>query len=293
VIAVFPFALVTVDPGSLAPTILVFDSGFGGLTVLRPLIEARPDAHFRYAADDAAFPYGGWEEAALIERILAVMGRLIAETRPDLVVIACNTASTLALAPLRAAFTVPFVGTVPAIKPAAAASRSRLVSVLATPGTVEREYTRELIAQFAGDCRVTLVGTPHLAALAEAKLKGEPVCPATLAAEILPAFVETAEGRRTDQLVLACTHFPLLAEEIAAAAPWPVALVDPAPAIARRVVSLLGPAAAAEPGTRRALFTKPANGPANPTPALAQFGFETVETVALPVYSKSFNASTR
>jgi glutamate racemase len=168
------------------------------------------------------------------------MRRLIAETSPDVVVIACNTASTLVLPPLRAAYPhLPFVGTVPAIKPAAVASKSRMISVLATPGTVARDYTRALARDFAAGCEVTLVGAAHLAGLAERRLRGEPVADADVAREIEPCFVDQG-GRRTDQVVLACTHFPLLVSHFARLARWPVAFVDPAPAIARRVSSLVG-----------------------------------------------------
>jgi glutamate racemase len=154
------------------PRILLFDSGLGGLTVARAVRALIPDAHYMYAADVAAFPYGAWDEARLVERIVAVMARLIVAARPDVVVVACNTASTLALAQLRAAFTVPFVGTVPAIKPAAEHTTSRIIGVLATPGTVNREYTQTLIHTFAFHCRVVLHGAPRLAGLAEDKLKG-------------------------------------------------------------------------------------------------------------------------
>src|SRR5688572_11085635 len=172
-----------------APTILVFDSGLGGLTVFRDVVAARPDARFVYAADDAFFPYGGQDETKLVARVLEVMGQLIATHRPDLVVVACNTASTLVLPQLREGFKVPFVGTVPAIKPACLSSNSKLVSVLGTEATVKREYTRKLIADFAQGCAVTLVGSPRLAPLAEAALKGEPVTDAEILAEIAPCFV--------------------------------------------------------------------------------------------------------
>jgi glutamate racemase len=239
-----------------APTILVFDSGFGGLTVFREVAKARPDADYVYVADDAAFPYGRLGERELVDRVVAVFDAMVAEFRPALVVVACNTASTLVLPALRARFDIPFVGTVPAIKPAAEASRTRRVAVLATPGTVARDYTRELVARFAGDCSVDLVGAPGLAGLAEAKLRGEPVPDAAVAAEIAPCFVDR-DGRATDHVVLACTHYPLLAAEIARLAPWPVTLVDPAPAIARRVTTLLGPADGARPPGRNggAVFT--------------------------------------
>jgi len=227
------------------PTILVFDSGLGGLTVLARVGEVCRGADIVYAADDAGFPYGRLEEGALVARVLAVMERLVARHHPDLVVIACNTASTLVLPALRARFAIPFVGTVPAIKPAAAATRSGLISVLATPGTVARDYTRGLVSTYAGGCNVTLVGATGLAALAEAALKGERVEDDAIAAEIAPCFVERG-GRRTDVVTLSCTHYPLLLEPMRRVAPWPVEWIDPAPAIARRVGQLLGADAAAE-----------------------------------------------
>src|SRR5438094_1384143 len=147
------------------PTILVFDSGLGGLTVFREVNAARSDARFVYLADDAGFPYGALGESILIARVIDVLGHAVAEYKPDLVVVACNTASTLALTELRARFTVPFVGTVPAIKPACAQSVSKHVSVLGTQATVGREYTRTLIREFASGCDVHLVGSSHLAAL--------------------------------------------------------------------------------------------------------------------------------
>jgi glutamate racemase len=235
--------------------LVVFDSGLGGLTVLAEIRRARPDAHVLYLADDAFFPYGALTEEALVARVLDLMGETIPAARPDAVVIACNTASTLILPPLRARFEVPFVGTVPAIKPAAAASYTKRISVLATPGTVARDYTRALIAEHAGDCRVTLVGAPGLAGYAEAELAGTPAPDAVIAAEIAPCFVADEEAR-TDAVVLACTHYPLLLERFHRLAPWPVAWLDPAPAIARRVVSLLGEARpGAAPGRGEARFT--------------------------------------
>ena len=228
--------------------VLVFDSGLGGLTVFARIAAARPDLDLVYAADDAFFPYGALGEAALVERVRAVMGELIDRYAPDVAVIACNTASTLVLPPLRAAYRdLPFVGTVPAIKPAAKASKTRMVSVLATPGTVARDYTRALVRDFAADCEVTLVGAPDLAALAERFLRGEPIDDAEIAREIAPCFVERA-GRRTDQVVLACTHFPILIGHLRRLAPWPATFVDPAPAIARRVDALVGPG---DPATAR------------------------------------------
>ena len=212
--------------------ILMFDSGVGGLTVLREARVLMPDRRFVYVADDAAFPYGDWEEEALRTRIVDLCGRLIAEHAPEIFVIPCNTASTLVLADLREAYPgTPFVGTVPAIKPAAERTRSGLVSVLATPGTVKRQYTRDLIATWASKCNVRLVGSTNLAALAEAYMRHGFVDEEAVRAEIAPCFVERG-GSRTDIVVLACTHYPFLA-------PWPVDWLDPAEAIARRALSLL------------------------------------------------------
>ena len=252
---------------TLPVKILMFDSGLGGLTVYREVAAARPDADFVYVADDAAFPYGALPESTLVARVVGLFGELLPAHRPDLAVIPCNTASTIVLPALREKFSVPFVGTVPAIKPACAASLTRRVSVLGTEGTVAREYTRALIREFAGDCQVTLVGSKHLAAHAEAELAGAPVSDAQIRAELAPCFVD--DGKRTDTIVLACTHYPLLLDRLKKLAPWPVNFIDPAPAIARRVTDLLGPAAAgARPGSSRAIFT---SGRA-PHTVLARFG---------------------
>ena len=266
------------------PTVLVFDSGLGGLTVLSELRKARPDARFVYVADDAGFPYGRMDEGTLVARVLAVMERLVARHAPDLVVVACNTASTLLLPHLRQRFDIPFVGTVPAIKPAAGLSKSKRVSVLGTPGTVARDYTRDLIQTYAGDCRVTLVGARRLAALAEAELCGTPAPDAEIRAEIEPCFITDGAGR-TDVIVLACTHYPLLLPRLRRLAPWPVMWIDPAPAIARRMLQLMGerPDGKAAPGDGIAVFT---NGAAVGAPlrlALAERGLTKVLVEAMPL----------
>jgi glutamate racemase len=231
-------------------TILVFDSGVGGLTVFREIVRARPDARYIYLADDAGFPYNNQPEAALIARVVDVIGKAIAEHHPDLIVVACNTASTLALAQLRAAYAVPFVGTVPAIKPACAQSKSKRIAVLGTQATVSREYTRALIREYAGDCNVVLVGSQRLAGFAELELAGTPVPDADIQSEIAPCFGEGPPEHYTDTIVLACTHYPLLIMRFRALQAWPVEWLDPAPAIARRVADLTrdwppGPVAAA------------------------------------------------
>jgi glutamate racemase len=221
----------------------VFDSGLGGLTVLREIVKARPDAHYVYVADDAFFPYGHHGEEQIVARVVPLIGEMITARAPDLVVIACNTASTLVMSHLRKQYTVPFVGTVPAIKPACAQSKTKRVSVLGTRGTVKREYTRALIRDFADGCEVTLVGAGELASLAEAALSGVEVSDSEISAELAPCFIGTGESdpERTDTVVLACTHYPLLMDRLVALAPWPVDWIDPAPAIARRVSDLLKP----------------------------------------------------
>ena len=256
------------------PTILVFDSGLGGLTVYREIAAVRPDADVIYLADDAAFPYGALAESALISRLVTLLDEAITIHNPNLIVIACNTASTIALPELRKKFTVPFVGTVPAIKPACAASRTRRVAVLGTEATVKREYTRALIREHGQGCEVDLVGSKQLAAYAEAELHGRPVDDAALLAEIGPCFRD--DGTRTDTVVLACTHYPLLIARLEQLAPWPVNFIDPAPAIARRVAHLLKDVTiATAKGATRAVFT---SGTA-PAAILARFGMHANQRV--------------
>lgn len=219
--------------------ILIFDSGVGGLTVLREARVLMPDRRFIYIADDAAFPYGNWEEPALNAHLLALFAELLERYRPAISVIACNTASTLVIDALRQAFPDHlFVGTVPAIKPAAERTRSGLVSVLATPGTVKRQYTRDLIGKWAQKCHVRLVGSTALASLAEIYMRDGFVDEEAVRAEIAPCFIEQ-DGRFTDIVVLACTHYPFLVNRMRKTAPWPVDWIDPAEAIARRALSLL------------------------------------------------------
>ncbi|NTG46953.1 glutamate racemase [Agrobacterium rhizogenes] len=228
----------TVTANELKP-VLMFDSGIGGLTVLREARVLMPERGFIYVADDAGFPYGDWEEQALRERIVGLFAKLLADYDPEICIIACNTAFTLVGADLRAAFPqMTFVGTVPAIKPAAERTRSGLVSVLATPGTVKRAYTRDLIQSFATQCHVRLVGSENLARIAEAYIRGGTVSDDAVLAEVGQCFVEM-DGRKTDIVVLACTHYPFMANIFRRLAPWPVDWLDPAEAIARRARSLV------------------------------------------------------
>lgn len=220
-------------------TILIFDSGLGGLSVLREARVLMPQERYVYVADNEAFPYGDWEEEPLKARMVTLFGDLIRQFDPDILVIACNTASTLGIHALREAFPDKlFVGTVPAIKPAAERTRSGMVSVLATPGTVKRQYTHDLVEQYASQCHVRLVGSTRLAALAESYLRGGYTDENAVAEEIAPCFVEM-NGQRTDIVVLACTHYPFLVNRMRKMAPWPVDWIDTSEAIARRAASLI------------------------------------------------------
>ena len=235
--------------------ILVFDSGVGGLSVLARITALLPGVEVVYAADNAGFPYGTKTEAEIAARVPALLGRLVERYRPQLVVIACNTASTIALAPVRAALDLPVVGTVPAIKPAAEASQTRVIGVLGTAATVRQPYVDRLSAEFAGDCIVLRHGSARLVTLAEAKLAGAAVTAADVAPE-LAGLLGQPGGDRLDVVALACTHFPLLAAELAAASPRPVAFVDGGAGIARRVAHLLGGAGHGAPVPGRAVFTR-------------------------------------
>ncbi|WP_052481093.1 glutamate racemase [Gilvimarinus agarilyticus] len=224
---------------TVAPHIAIFDSGVGGLSILQAARQQLPKARFSYVSDNAGFPYGNKPAHLVIDRACQVLEAFAAEVDDvDVFVIACNTASTLALPRLRRHFTRPVVGVVPAIKPAAEISRNKYIGLLATPGTVKRSYTRRLIEEFASDCRVVSVGSSALVELAERKLRHEPVCDKQLHNILTPLLVASDHNpapEQLDTLVLACTHFPLLAEEIAAVMGPRVRLVDSGTAIARRI----------------------------------------------------------
>lgn len=196
-----------------------------------------PRAPLVYAADTAGYPYGTKSPAEIEARVPALLGRLAERCDPELIVIACNTASTIALDAVRSALDLPIVGTVPAIKPAAARSQSRVFGVLGTEATVVQPYVDRLTAEFAADCTVLRHGSAELVDLAEAKLRGEATDPAAYE-RILGGLLSQPGGDRIDIVVLACTHFPLVEEELAAAAPRPLAFIDGKEGIARRVAWL-------------------------------------------------------
>ena len=204
--------------------------------MLEPTRRLLPTAPIVYAADSAGFPYGKRTEAEIASRVPALLGRLVERFHPRLAVIACNTASTIALDHVRSALDLPVVGTVPAIKPAAEISKSRVIGVLGTEATVRQPYVDDLAAKFASDCRIVRHGSPELVELAEAKLAGEEVSVEAVRAAAKPMF-DAPDGEQIDTAVLACTHFPLLEDELRAAFPN-VTYVDGGPGIARRIAFL-------------------------------------------------------
>lgn len=216
--------------------LLFFDSGVGGLSVLGPTLKLLPNAPIVYAADSAGYPYGKKSDAELASRVPALLGRLVERYRPRLAVIACNTASTIALDHARSALDLPIVGTVPAIKPAAEISKSRVIGVLGTQATVRQPYVDDLAARFASDCTIIRHGSPELVDLAEAKLGGEEVSVGAVQVAARPMF-DSPDGDRIDTVVLACTHFPLMEDELRAAFPG-VDYVDGGDGIARRIAHL-------------------------------------------------------
>ncbi|MTI12390.1 glutamate racemase [Sansalvadorimonas verongulae] len=211
------------------------DSGAGGLTVFEEISRMMPWLPVIYCADNAGFPYGPRSEDDVIQRVSHYLGVLCQQFDPILAVIACNTASTVALTRVRKELNIPVVGVVPAIKTAALHSRNKCIGLLATPGTVKRSYTDNLIDDFASDCEVIRVGSTRLVHLAERKLQGEPVAQWEFD-KILEPFAKASQ--QPDQIVLGCTHFPLVKGELSKSMPT-VAWVDSGEAIARRVYSLL------------------------------------------------------
>jgi len=255
--------------------ILFFDSGVGGLSVLAPTRALLPNAPIVYAADSAGFPYGKKSEAELATRVPALLGRLVERFRPRLAVIACNTASTIALDHARAALDLPVVGTVPAIKPAAEMSKTRVIGVLGTEATVRQPYVDDLAAKFANDCTIIRYGSPDLVELAEAKLAGESVGVDRVRVTAHPMF-EAPDGDRIDTVVLACTHFPLLQDELRASFP-DVAYVDGGAGIARRIAWLTREQPwPAEPAPGVMVLTSSTRTPSLTT--LAAFGIGDVRT---------------
>ncbi|WP_347332847.1 glutamate racemase [Marinimicrobium locisalis] len=261
------------------PRLLIFDSGVGGLSIMADVQQLLPGCAITYASDNAAFPYGTKGEEELVQRVDAVLQALIQTVEPDVVVVACNSASTLALPHIRAHFKVPIVGVVPAIKPAAAQSRSKVIGLLATPGTVARAYTRDLIAQFASNCTVISLGSSELVQKAESHLRGKTVTTESLRELLSPMFAHPRFAEM-DSLVLACTHFPLLRPQFQALLGPRITLVDSGEAIARRVsywLEGLGLSPDATSAEHSAIFTRHSPDVEGLKPALRVLGITRVE----------------
>ncbi len=264
----------------LRPTVLVFDSGVGGLSVYDEVRQLLPDLHYLYAFDNEGFPYGEKTETYIVERVVAVVTAITQRFPLALVIIACNSASTVSLPALRERFAFPVVGVVPAIKPAARLTRNGVVGLLATRGTVKRPYTHELVKQFARECTIEMLGSAELVELAEAKLHGEPVSLGDVRRAVQP-WLRMKEP--PDTVVLGCTHFPLLRDELQQVLPDGTRLVDSGAAIARRTVWLLEHEApdAAAAGSNIAFCTSMDEEAVQLSGVLQRYGFPLLEKLAV------------
>ncbi|MGK2888321.1 MAG: glutamate racemase [Candidatus Malihini olakiniferum] len=263
------------------PTVLLFDSGVGGLSVYNEIRQQLPNLHYIYAFDNEAFPYGEKPQDFIVERVVQIVSAVQKRHQLAAVVIACNTASTISLPALRKRFMFPVIGVVPAVKPAAKLTRNGIVGVLATRATVKRSYTHELIARFATDCQILLLGSAELVELAETKLQGDNVSLLALQ-KILHTWLKLPEP--PDTVVLGCTHFPLLSEELQLVLPNGTRLVDSGAAIARRTAWHLAnleqsPALSTEKNLTYCMMITPKL--ATLWPVLQRFGFESLEKLPL------------
>ncbi|EXU76429.1 glutamate racemase [Erwinia papayae] len=267
-------------PSEERPTVLVFDSGVGGLSVYDEIRQLLPDLHYLYVFDNVAFPYGEKSEEFIVERVLQIVDAVTRRYPLALVVIACNSASTVTLPALRQRFNFPVVGVVPAIKPAARLTRNGVVGLLATRGTVKRPYTHELVSRFAGECKTEMLGSAELVELAEAKLQGKPV-PLDELRRILQPWLKMKEP--PDTVVLGCTHFPLLNDELSQVLPPGTRLVDSAAAIARRTAWLLeNEAPEAKSAESNLVFCMDiTERVVQLMPVLRRYGFERLEKLSL------------
>jgi glutamate racemase len=256
--------------------ILLFDSGVGGLSVLAELRKALSQAPVIYVADNGGLPYGTKTEAEVAARVCGLLGRISERYRPRLICIACNTASTIALAMVRDVLNVPIVGTVPAIKPAAEQTQSGTIGLLGTAATIRQPYVDRLAAEFAPDKALLRFAASELVSAAEAKLRGQPVDPAVYA-RAAAGLRDQPGGDDIDTVVLACTHFPLVRAELGDAFGSGVTFVDGAAGIARRIVQLTQRQTFARTRPDIALFTKDAADLAALALVLADYGLESME----------------
>lgn len=259
--------------------IVVYDSGVGGLSIYQEVAKQCPYHDYVFLSDNEAFPYGTKPEKDLVGRVMRVAAMIAQEYQPDVLVVACNTASTLVLPRLRETYDFNVVGVVPAIKPAAQTSLTKVIGLLATSATIDRDYTKQLVFDFASDCHVISLGSSELVQVAEDKLDGKPIDNKVIATILMPIL----EAEKLDTLVLACTHFPLLRDEITEVFNQhnkAIRLVDSGSAIAKRVGHFVGAAAPAEDtacvSRAVAVFTKPL-GSSQMLKSLKQMGFTDIE----------------
>jgi len=211
----------------------VYDSGVGGLTVLRELKKLMPEEDYIYYSDGVNCPYGPKEPEFVRQRAKEITDLLIAKGA-EIIVVACNTATAAAITWLRSNYDIPFIGMEPALKPAALQSHTGVVGVLATAGTFKGRLYLDTLAKFADDVKVIQkVGT----GLVEAVEQGDFSSPALL--ELLRGYIEPMVQEGADHIVLGCTHYPFLEEAIRAIAGPAVTIVNPAPAVARQTRHVL------------------------------------------------------
>jgi len=259
--------------------LLFCDSGVGGLSVVQAIRRRLPEASITYLADRTGFPYGDWPAEKLADRVDRLVGRALQTVEADAVILACNTATTVALDRLRARHDRPIVGTVPGIKPAAAITKTGVIGLAATSGTIGRAYTAELVRRFAADVTVVPVGCRHLARMAEDHLQGMPVARQEIAHELAPLF--DRPDPPVDTVVLGCTHYPLLLDQLRAAARRPIHWIDTGPAIAEQVARVAPAAPDRVPELAPALITG-SDISESDRAIFRRFGFERCQRLSFP-----------
>lgn len=223
---------------SVKPRLLTFDSGIGGLGIVRAMRAIDPDIAIDYLADNAIFPYGELDDAVLIKRVSSLLEKAITTFQPDAIVIACNTASTIALSSLRETFPrTSFIGCVPPIKWAADMSKTRYIGLLATRATVKRHYLTDLYTRYAPDCRLIAHGTRTLADIAEAAFRGKPIDQNIIKQELHELFSQPG-GNKIDTVCLGCTHYTFLLEALKQHTSPSINWLDPANAVARQALKI-------------------------------------------------------
>ncbi len=235
--------------------VLFFDSGVGGLSILHDVMKANKDIEPYYLFDNECFPYGSKTKDFLIKRITKLVSQISCKYKFNAIVIACNTASTIALPSLRSSLSVPIIGVVPAIKPAAKISKNKIIGLLATPGTLSREYTKNLIRDFASDCKVVCVGDAMLAVIAETRLTTGVVDKKSIE-KIVQPFIKNKIEECPDTIVLGCTHYPFVKDVLEELLPW-AKIIDSGEAIGRRVKEIIKKTPSLEEGEMipRAFYT--------------------------------------